>query len=329
MNQKQIDEACLMDPGGLSELRESIPSVVRELVRSCGEHLCYEHVSPAPMPSLEAVIEIINLGRRLLFPGYFHRDPVDRVNLEYLLGQEASQLFELLATQSARAVRHDCIRYGQPCTHCDRRGREVAQAFLKSLPGLRRLLASDVRAALEGDPAVGSPDEVIFSYPGLFAIMVHRMAHVLHHLEVPLIPRMMSEYAHSLTGIDIHPAAHIEGSFFIDHGTGVVVGETARIGERVRLYQGVTLGALSLPRGAGQSMRKKKRHPTIEDDVIIYAQATILGGDTVVGARSVIGGNVWLTESVPPDTKVLVKSPELVYLGKGAGPRPQKGENQA
>ena len=183
--------------------------------------------------------------------------------------------------------------------------------------GLRALLAKDVRAAYEGDPAAMSYDEIIFSYPGLFAITVYRVAHQLHEQGVPLLPRIMTEYSHSLTGIDIHPGAHIGESVFIDHGTGVVVGATTEIGNRVRLYQGVTLGALSISKEEAEVLRNKKRHPTIEDDVIIYAGATILGGDTVIGARSVIGGNVWITESVPPDTTVFLKKPELVFK-KGA-----------
>jgi serine O-acetyltransferase len=174
------------------------------------------------------------------------------------------------------------------------------------------MLGKDVRAAMEGDPAAKSYDEIIFSYPGLFAIMVYRIAHQLFHQDITLIPRVMTEYAHSLTGIDIHPGAHIGESFFIDHGTGVVIGETTEIGNRVRIYQGVTLGALSLPKNAGALLRGKKRHPTIEDDVIIYSGATILGGETIIGARSVIGGNVWLTESVPSDTRVFIKRPELI-----------------
>jgi serine O-acetyltransferase len=182
---------------------------------------------------------------------------------------------------------------------------------------LRGLLATDVRAAYEGDPAAKSFDEIIFSYPGLFAITVYRIAHRLHHQDVPMIPRIMTEYAHSRTGIDIHPGAHIGESFFIDHGTGVVIGETTKIGKRVRLYQGVTLGALSLSREECESLRNQKRHPTIEDDVIVYANATVLGGKTILGARSVIGGNVWLTESVPPDTEVFLKKPELVFGKKG------------
>ena len=186
---------------------------------------------------------------------------------------------------------------------------------MRELPRLRRALAKDVRAAYEGDPAAQSFDEIIFSYPGLFAVSVYRLAHQLVDQDVPLIPRIMTEYAHGATGIDIHPGAHIGESFFIDHGTGVVIGETTEIGDRVRLYQGVTLGALSLPREQVDSLRLVKRHPTVQDDVIIYAQATILGGKTVIGARSVIGGNVWITESVPPDTKVFLKKPELIYQG--------------
>jgi serine O-acetyltransferase len=175
------------------------------------------------------------------------------------------------------------------------------------------MLGKDVLAAREGDPAAKSYDEIIFSYPGLFAIMVYRIAHQLYEQDVPIIPRIMTEYAHSLTGIDIHPGAHIGESFFIDHGTGVVIGETTKIGDRVRIYQGVTLGALSLPRGSVERLRTEKRHPTIEDDVIIYAGATILGGETVIGARSVIGGNVWITESVPSETRVFLKKPELIF----------------
>ena len=174
-------------------------------------------------------------------------------------------------------------------------------------------LASDVRAAYEGDPAAKSHDEIIFSYPGLYAISVYRVAHKLFDLGVPMLPRIMTEHAHSITGIDIHPGATIGGRFVIDHGTGVVIGETTRIGKNVRIYQGVTLGALSLSRDNVDRLRGEKRHPTIEDDVIVYSGATILGGATTIGARSVIGGNVWITESVPPDTRVFMETPKLIY----------------
>jgi serine O-acetyltransferase len=190
---------------------------------------------------------------------------------------------------------------------------DAALIMLEAVSELRGLLAGDVRAAFEGDPAATCHDEIIFSYPGIYAMSVYRVAHKLYDLQVPLLPRIMTEHAHSVTGIDIHPGAVIGERFVIDHGTGVVIGETARIGRNVRVYQGVTLGALSLPKDAGDRLRGKKRHPAIEDDVIIYSGATILGGDTVIGARSVIGGNVWITESVPPDTTVLMEPPRLIY----------------
>jgi serine O-acetyltransferase len=193
-------------------------------------------------------------------------------------------------------------------------GQKDALTLLKKLKDLRKSLAEDIRAAYQGDPAAKSFDEIIFSYPGILAIAIYRLAHELHLQEVPIIPRMMTEYAHSVTGIDIHPGALIGGHFFIDHGTGVVIGETTVIGDNVRIYQGVTLGALSLPmEEKGEMLRKMKRHPTIEDHVTIYAGATILGGETVIGAGSVIGGNVWLTRSVPSGTTVMIEPPKLKY----------------
>jgi len=234
------------------------------------------------------------------------------------MGQTISDLFDMLSLQINHSIRHDCFRYNKPCNiDCDEQVYNKALDLLESVPVIRQTLATDVRATFEGDPAAKSHDEVIFSYPGLFAIMVYRIAHHLYLQDVPLLPRIMTEYAHSVTGIDINPGAKIGNSFVIDHGTGVVIGETTVIGERVRLYQGVTLGALSLPKSEVEDLRQRKRHPTIEDDVIIYSGATILGGDTVIGARSVIGGNVWLTESVPADTRVMVENPRLVYLKAG------------
>lgn len=300
--------------------RDEIPGIVAELVKSCDLEDCFAHISPEPIPSREATIAVIERARRILFPGYFMRNRVDNVNLGYYFGQEATALFEALSEQVSLAIRHECLRHSLPCTFCEKRGQEAAVVFMREVPGMRRMLGKDVRAAFQGDPAAKGFDEVIFSYPGLFAITVYRIAHQLQSQGVPLIPRIMTEFAHSMTGIDIHPAAHIGESFFIDHGTGVVIGETTVIGNRVRVYQGVTLGALSVPKGQVEELRSKRRHPAIEDDVIIYSGATILGGDTVIGARSVIGGNVWLTESVPPDTQVYMKKPELVFKGN-AGPK--------
>ncbi|HAR94778.1 MAG TPA: serine acetyltransferase [Deltaproteobacteria bacterium] len=305
-------DKCRVEIGSAHDYREEIPQIVERLVTSCDGPQCFDHVGPEPIPSREGIIKIVNQLMRILYPGYFISERLDRVNLRYYLGQEAISLFEDLSTQIALCFRHDCIRYDQPCSQCQERGRQEAIRFMEELPNLRTLLSKDVRAAFEGDPATTSYDEIIFSYPGLFAVSVHRIAHQLLHQGVALMPRIMSEYAHGRTGIDIHPGAHLGEGFFIDHGVGVVIGQTSVIGDRVRIYQGVTLGALSLPRDAGERLRGKKRHPTIEDDVIIYAGATILGGDTVIGARSVIGGNVWLTESVPPDTRVFLKTPELI-----------------
>jgi serine O-acetyltransferase len=307
---------CRTDIRNARRFREEIPSIVDQLVSSCNREDCFDHIGPEPIPSREAIIDILQRASHILYPGYFIRTRVDQVNVGYYFGQEVTGLFEALSEQVMLAIRHDCIRHDLPCTDCEERGQQAAIDFLRGMPQLRELLATDIRAAYEGDPATKSFDEIIFSYPGLYAITVYRIAHQLRHQEIPLIPRIMTEHAHSKTGIDIHPGAHIGESFFIDHGTGVVIGETAVIGKRVRIYQGVTLGALSLGREEIDNLRDQKRHPTIEDDVVIYANATVLGGNTVIGTRSVIGGNVWITDSVPPDTEVFLKKPELVLRGK-------------
>jgi serine O-acetyltransferase len=256
---------------------------------------------------------MIDKFREILFPGYFTRDKIDPVNLKYSMGQAVSQAYDMLSDQISHSIRHDCFRYDQACSECELRGNQIALEVLEAVPAIRRTLSTDVSAAYEGDPAAKSYDEIIFSYPGILAITIHRIAHQLYRHRVPLLPRIMSEYAHSVTGIDIHPGATIGERFVIDHGTGVVIGETTHIGANVRIYQGVTLGALSLTKDAVKKLRGSKRHPTIENDVIIYSGATILGGDTVIGARSVIGGNVWITKSVPPDTTVLMEAPKLIY----------------
>ncbi len=296
-----------------SSQHDKVPVVVKELLSSWSTKECFEHISPVSIPSQEKIIEIVEQTRRILFPGYFTGTKLHASNLEYYIGKQTTDLYDKVSEQITLAIRHDCRRNELPCTNCESRSHKKALAFIESLPKIASLLATDIRAALEGDPATKSPDEVIFCYPGLRATLIFRLAHVLYQLEVPIIPRIMTEYAHSQTGIDIHPGATIGPAFFIDHGTGVVIGETTIIGENVRLYQGVTLGALSLPRDAGEKMRNMKRHPTIEDNVIIYSNTTILGGETVVGEGSIIGGNIWVTESVATGTKVLLKRPELIY----------------
>jgi serine O-acetyltransferase len=304
--------------------RTRLPQVAEAIIASCAEHECHTHIDYEPIPSRQVVVTVIDRLRELLFPGYFSRDKIDPVTLRYSLGQSTTETFDLLSEQICRSIRHDCFRYEQPCTDCENRGHDLALKLLEEIPALRRVLATDVRATYEGDPAARSHDEIIFSYPGIYAMAVYRVAHRLFGLGVPLLPRIMTEHAHSITGIDIHPGAEIDESFVIDHGTGVVIGETTRIGKNVRIYQGVTLGALSLPKNAGGQYRGKKRHPTIEDDVIIYSGATILGGETVIGARSVIGGNVWITESVPADTLVVMETPRLIYKSRN-GETPDKG----
>ncbi|MDA8308837.1 MAG: serine acetyltransferase [Deltaproteobacteria bacterium] len=318
MNKKHAFDHCKTEIAAEMLFKEEVPKIVEKLAGSCSNGACFDHVGPEPIPSKEAVMDIVDRVRRLLYPGYFLKGRLEKFNLDYYFGQEATELFEIMSEQMALALRHDCIRHDLPCVHCEEAGQRATINFMRDLPSLRLMLATDVRAAYQGDPAAKSFDEIIFSYPGLFAVTVHRIAHHLWEQQIPLIPRIITEYAHSVTGIDIHPGAHIGESFFIDHGTGVVIGETSEIGDRVRLYQGVTLGALSLPRDAGEQLRDKKRHPTIEDDVIIYSGATILGGNTVIGARSIIGGNVWLTESVPPDTRVILKKPELIHIRQTA-----------
>ena len=306
-------DKCKVEINTTQQFRKEIPNIVDRLILTCENAQCFEHVSPEPIPSKEAIIDIIEGARRILFPGYFINVSLDDINLGYYFGQEVVRFFEVLSEQITLSIRHECLRYDQSCSDCEERGQEAAICFIREMTQLRAVLAQDVRAALEGDPAAKSYDEIIFSYPGLLAITIYRIAHQLWELSVPLIPRIMTEYAHSITGIDIHPGAHIGKSFFIDHGTGLVIGETTQIGDRVRIYQGVTLGALSVAKNSVESLRKQKRHPTVEDDVIIYANTTILGGDTIIGARSVIGGNVWITNSVPPDTQVFLKKPELIY----------------
>ncbi len=311
-----ISGICDTDIPSLENHFNTIPTVVKKLTEGFKGKSWSSHIEPIPIPSRQEVVNLIKHVQQVLYPGYFTRVVLSSANLEYYLGQKLAEIYESLALQISNSIRHDCYRHNKSCTHCTESSYRLAADFINTLPAIKQTLETDIQATLEGDPAASNADEVIFSYPGLFATMVYRLAHKFVHMEVPIIPRIMSEYAYHRTSIDINPNAHIGNGLFIDHGAGVVIGATTTIGNNVRLYQGVTLGALSLPRDAGERLRDKRRHPTIEDNVIIYANATILGGDTIIGARSIIGGNVWLTSSVGPDTKVLLKQPKLVYLGK-------------
>jgi serine O-acetyltransferase len=315
------------------EYHSQLPPVIDEIVESCKKVPAIAHYDTAMIPSKESVIEILEDLKDLLFPGYFRQQGFDAYSLSYHIGNLVNAVFKKLALQIALSIRHECRRLNSPCTQCLDRGQRDALTFLKKIAMLREILAGDVQAAYDGDPAAKSLDEIIFSYPCILAITVYRVAHELHVQGVPLLPRIMTEYAHGVTGIDIHPGAKIGKDFFIDHGTGVVIGETTEIGDRVKIYQGVTLGALSIPKDVqGNLIRGTKRHPTIEDDVTLYSNATILG-PMVIGTRSVIGGNVWITRDVPPDTMVAIEQPHLRYKGGNKNfldsthPSPKAGEN--
>jgi serine O-acetyltransferase len=271
-------------------------------------------ISHRYLPSRETIVEILEAVLDLMYPGYFGRQDLDNENLSAHIEQSIAALAPKIEQEM-----EDCLCYGREresaridVGDCAPRARELTQVFLRRLPDIRKLLLRDVQAAFDGDPAASNLDEVVLAYPGLLAVSVYRIAHALYDLGVPMMARIMTEWAHSKTGCDIHPGAKIGAAFFIDHATGVVIGETTEIGEGVKLYQGVTLGALSFPRDAmGQIIRGKKRHPTVESGSTLYANATVLGGQTVVGADSVIGGSVFLTRSVPPRSRVSLKEPEL------------------
>jgi serine O-acetyltransferase len=296
-------------------MHEKIADATRALVESyTGEGVKIHHLERRPLPSHAEIIRVLVTTHELLFPGYIGAQGLTGASLRLHVEARMAWLFEILTEQISRAVNHS-QRFDANCQTAGQEAADCAAEFLARLPALRQTLASDVQAAYEGDPAATCVDEIIFSYPGLYAVMVYRLAHELSKLRVPLIPRIMTEHAHQRTGIDIHPGTSIGSSFFIDHGTGVVIGGTAVIGDNVKIYQGVTLGAFSFDKDSdGQLVRHTKRHPTIEDDVVIYAGATILGGDTIIGRGSVIGGNVWLTHSVPANTRVLQESPGLRFL---------------
>ena len=298
------------------QLRRRLPAVVDAVTGSIVNEPRMRHLNRVFLPSRDEIVVCIGLLRQLLFPGYFGRQGLTSDNIHRRVSELVTDVSDRLYEQ----VRH-CLLYQKAipespgeCAEtfdCDSDSARIVSDFLDRIPAVRAVLSDDVQAAFDSDPAAQSTDETIFSYPGLFAISVQRLAHEFFDLEVPLLPRIMTEYAHSQTGIDIHPGATLGERLFIDHGTGVVIGETVTIGKNVKIYQGVTLGAVAPD--FGQALRGRKRHPTIEDDVTIYAGATILGGETTIGRGSVIGGNVFITQSVPPQNRVSVEAPKLKY----------------
>lgn len=291
--------------------KERADGVTRDIVATYRDEQGINHLDDTNMPESGEIVRLLTELLEICFPGYTGRRRVDRAGVAYFVGRAVSEVYRGLFDQIRRALAYRCRMDCCPGCDCARQAEKATIRLLETLPQLREMLKDDVRAALNGDPAATSPDEVVIAYPGVRTVAVHRIAHELYRTGIPMIPRVMSEYAHANTGIDIHPGARIGRSFFIDHGTGVVVGETAVVGRNVKLYQGVTLGALSFPKDErGRIIKGQKRHPNIEDNVTIYAGATILGNITV-GEGSVIGGNVWLTESVPPRSRVTIAPAEL------------------
>ncbi|MBQ5989578.1 MAG: serine acetyltransferase [Oscillospiraceae bacterium] len=291
----------------MNSIEESVNDIVGLLLDDYEKKRASEEVKIFNHPDREAIVDILTSLRKIIFPGYFRNRSIK----VYTLRNNLSMLIEDVIYKLTKQM--TIVLDGDESTDNDitEKAEKIALKFIETLPKIKEYIETDVQAAYDGDPAAFSEDEIIYSYPGLYAILVNRIAHELFLLGVPVIPRMMTEYAHSVTGIDIHPGATIGKYFFIDHGTGIVIGETTVIGNNVKIYQGVTLGALST-RG-GQALKNKRRHPTIEDNVTIYSGASILGGDTVIGKDVVIGGNAFITRSIPEGAKVSVKNQELRY----------------
>ncbi|MDO5547976.1 MAG: serine O-acetyltransferase EpsC [Eubacteriales bacterium] len=288
------------------DFSHQLDDIVRQLDEGYQSSGLFFNRHNIPRPNRKVILEIISDFRQLLFPSYYGSESLSRTSAPYFVGHMLTALYDKLLRQLELALAY---REGGKTEAVTHRASQVTSEVFQELPRLQKLLMIDVEAALNGDPAAGSREQVIFSYPGLHAIFVHRIAHELYLRDIPYIPRIMSEYVHGLTGIDINPGATIGEYFFIDHGTGVVIGETTEIGENVKIYQGVTLGALSTR--AGMKLAGKKRHPTIENNVTIYSGASILGGKTVIGESSTIGGNAFITSSIPPFSRVSIKNPEL------------------
>ena len=299
------------------ELKQRLPAVTETLVKSIHAHPTIQHLGRVSLPNRDAVIECLALLRQLLFPGYFGKQGLTEQGITYRVGELVGEISELLYEQIRASLRYkQLITDAERASVTDRgslddKAAEIVARFFDRVPAVRELLATDVQAAIEGDPAAHDADETIFCYPGIHAISVQRLAHELWNLGVPLLPRMMTEHAHGLTGVDIHPGAKIGRSFFIDHGTGVVIGETSVIGNNVKLYQGVTLGGLMLDSDCEHEKQKAKRHPTLEDDVTVLSGTTIVGGDTVIGRGSLIAGNIFIATSIPPMKTVSVERQHL------------------
>jgi serine O-acetyltransferase len=289
-----------------------LPNLVDDVVKNYDTYGGMDHLEGKDLPSKKVVIEVLEDLFTVFFPGYLGNTEITKSNVKYILGNTLTSIQERLTVEIEKSLKHICRKIKEcPQDVCRTRAQIVVKELLEKIPQIRQHLSGDIEAAYEGDPAAMSSEEVILSYPCVQAITTYRIAHELFLRAVPLIPRIMSEYVHSLTGIDIHPGAKIGKNFFIDHGTGVVIGETTEIGDNVKLYQGVTLGALSFPKDEkGRIIKGRKRHPTIGNNVIIYSGATLLGANARIGDNVVIGGNVWITSPVASNTKITIASPE-------------------
>jgi len=295
-----------------------LPKLVDKIMKSYEKFGSMDHLEGKDLPSKKVVVEVLEDLFTVLFPGYLGKGDVTKANIKYFLGNTLTSIYTRLTNEVDKSLKYICRKVTE-CPHdvCQKRAQVVVQELLEKIPEIRSLLSGDIEAAYNGDPAAVSNEEVILSYPCVLAITTYRIAHELYLRGVPLISRIMSEHVHSLTGIDIHPGAKIGKNFFIDHGTGVVIGETAEIGDNVKLYQGVTLGALSFPKDKkGHIIRGRKRHPTVGNNVVIYSGATLLGADAIIGDNVVIGGNVWVTSPVASGTKITIARPELKYKKK-------------
>jgi serine O-acetyltransferase len=299
-----------MQTGRLTD--KKIQELVGEIARTYEGDIGINFIDVSNLPVRDKILEVLDLLMEILFPGYTGKRTVTKSNVDFIVIDILYHVYTELSEQVERAFKYQCRMQNCDTGDCRRAAEYVTLHLLTQLPKIRSLLKGDVGAAFDGDPAAKSYEEIVISYPGIIAIATYRIAHELYRRDVPLIPRIMSECAHSKTGIDIHPGAQIGENFFIDHGTGVVIGETTIIGNNVKIYQGTTLGAMSFPKDErGRIIKGKKRHPTIEDDVTIYAEATILG-DITVGKGATIGGNVWVKQSVPSGYTVITANPDLV-----------------
>ena len=293
---------------------KDVPKLVDQLLDNYARFGGMDHLEGRDLPSKKVVTEVLEDLFSILFPGYLGDSEITKANIKYHLGLKLTSVYSRLTIEVEKSLKYICRKMECPQDICQKRAHVVVKELLEALPEIRSGLSGDISAAYSGDPAAVSNEEVILSYPCVLAITTYRIAHELYTRGVPVIPRIMTEHMHSLTGIDIHPGAKIGRNFFIDHGTGVVIGETAEIGDNVKLYQGVTLGALSFPKDEkGNIIKGRKRHPTIGNNVVIYSGATLLGGETIIGDNVIIGGNVWVTSSVPAGTRITIAAPEQHY----------------